>query len=313
MKRFRRPIVYLLLLFLILGCAWFYVTRMMPRPVGSGPAGPMVDRELFAKKWSDRKVLLLGLGDSITAGFGVPMERTYVEMLVKNPPGDDPALEDINLSAVLPNLTAKNLAQSGSTSIAHLTGLQESLEKQPDDVFGIVVMTTGGNDLIHNYGRSKPREGAMYGATYEEAKPWIVNYEKRLNEMLDLIAEKFPGGCAIFLGDIYDPSDGAGEAKMVGLPAWPDGLEIHAAYNEIIHRAAEKHKNVHLVPLHQLFLGHGLQCIFPWNPHYCSKDPHYWYAGNLEDPNDRGYDAVRRQFLIEIAKQAETIAGKESE
>ena len=65
---------------------------------------------------------------------------------------------------------------------------------------------------------------------------------------------------------------------------------------------------MHLVPLHELFLGHGLNCIYPWNPHYCSKDPHYWYGENLEDPNARGYDAVRRQFLIEIAKEAKTFA-----
>jgi hypothetical protein len=231
-------------------------------------------------------------------------------MLVKNPPNDDPALEDINLSAVLPNLEAKNIAKSGSTSLGHLDILKEELEKQPEDVFGIVVMTSGGNDLIHWYGRTKPREGAMYGATFEDAEPWIANYEKRLGEMLDLIEKQFPGGCAIFLGDIYDPTDGDGEAKMSGFPAWPDGLKIHAAYNEIIYRAAEKRKAVHLVPLHQLFLGHGQNCIYPWDPHYCSKDPHYWYWKNLEDPNARGYDAVRRQFLIEIAKRAKEISGE---
>ncbi|HUT13256.1 MAG TPA: hypothetical protein VMY42_22395 [Thermoguttaceae bacterium] len=32
------------------------------------------------------------------------------------------------------------------------------------------------------------------------------------------------------------------------------------------------------------------------------EDPHYWYAQNLEDPNVRGYDAIRRLFLIEMAK-----------
>jgi len=30
------------------------------RPVGEGPAGPVVPREAFASKWSDRKVVLLG-------------------------------------------------------------------------------------------------------------------------------------------------------------------------------------------------------------------------------------------------------------
>ncbi|MBC8117927.1 MAG: hypothetical protein H7062_26345 [Candidatus Saccharimonas sp.] len=38
------------------------------------------------------------------------------------------------------------------------------------------------------------------------------------------------------------------------------------------------------------FLGHGIHCT------------HYWYWDNLEDPNDRGYDAIRRLFLIEMAR-----------
>jgi lysophospholipase L1-like esterase len=311
MKKYRRPIIYVSLCLIVLLCAWFYITRLMPRPEGSGPAGPAVDRNLFAAKWSDRKVLLLGVGDSITEGFGVRKDQTYFRMLVENPPDDDPTMKGINLSAVLPNLTAKNIAISGSNSLGHVDMIDQRLEPQPPDIFGLVVMTSGGNDLIHWYGRTKPREGAMYGATFAEAEPWIANYEKRLNDMLDAIEAKFPGGCAIFLGNIYDPTDGVGEAKIVGLPAWPDGLKIHQAYNEIIRRAAEKRKSVHLIPLHEGFLGHGLNCIYPWNPHYCSKDPHYWYGGNLEDPNARGYDAVRRIFLMEIAKQAKSIAEKE--
>ncbi len=145
--------------------------RLAPKPVGSGPAGPTVPREAFAGAWTDRKVLLLGLGDIVTAGFGVPMDHTYFEMLVKNPANDDPAMVGINLSSVLPNLKSQNIAMSGSTSITHLDILQDRLEIQPSDIFGLVVMTSGGNDIIHNYGRSAPREGAMYGATLEQARP----------------------------------------------------------------------------------------------------------------------------------------------
>jgi hypothetical protein len=54
--------------------------------------------------------------------------------------------------------------------------------------------------------------------------------------------------------------------------------------------------------MHDAFLGHGIHCTQFWRPHYRTADPHYWYAYNLEDPNDRGYDAIRRLMLIEIAK-----------
>ena len=39
----------------------------LARPVGQGPAGPEVPRHLLDKIWTDRPVLLLGIGDSVTA------------------------------------------------------------------------------------------------------------------------------------------------------------------------------------------------------------------------------------------------------
>ena len=35
---------------------------------------------------------------------------------------------------------------------------------------------------------------------------------------------------------------------------------------------------------------------------YRAEDPHYWYAPNIEDPHNRGYDAIRRLFLLELIK-----------
>jgi len=48
--------------------------------------------------------------------------------------------------------------------------------------------------------------------------------------------------------------------------------------------------------------GHGIYCRQFWREHYRADDPHHWYGDNLEDPNHRGYDAIRRRFLIEIVK-----------
>ena len=215
---------------------------------------------------------------------------------------------------MLPNLRTKNLAVSDSTSPMHLETIRQSLEKQDADVFGLVVITSGGNDLMHSRGRRPPCEAAMYGATGEQARPWIENYEKRLDAMIGLLEGRFPGGCLIFLADIYDPSDGAGDPAAAGLPAWPDCMPIHQAYNEALRRAAARHATVHVVPMHEAFLGHGIHCTQPWRPHYRRADPTYWYAVNLEDPNLRGYDAIRRLFLIEIAECAddhrrETVSG----
>ena len=142
----------------------------------------------------------------------------------------------------------------------------------------------------------------MYGATWQQAEPWIASFDQRLNRMIDLLEQKFPGGCHIFLGDIYDPTDGVGDAPSVFLPHWPDGLKIHTAYNEVIRRCAKNRETVHLVPIYRTFLGHGSHCTQFWRTTYRPEDPHYWYFSNVEDPNDRGYDALRRIYLLELVR-----------
>ena len=106
----------------------------------------------------------------------------------------------------------------------------------------------------------------------------------------------------IFLANIYDPTDGIGDTVNAGLPRWSDGLKIHGAYNRLIAEAAERRENVTLIDMQAEFLGHGIHSRQFWQPFYQSEDPGYWYFDNLEDPNDRGYDALRRLFLDEMSQ-----------
>lgn len=55
------------------------------RPIGSGPAGPAIAHEAFNASWTDRPVLLVGLGDHVTAGSGASAEHGYFDRLAKNP------------------------------------------------------------------------------------------------------------------------------------------------------------------------------------------------------------------------------------
>ena len=281
--------------------AWLFFRYV--RPVGSGPAGPAVDTRAFSTSWSDRKVLLVGLGDSVTAGFGARKGYSYFDRLVRNPGDEFPEMKGVSLASVFPKLETTNLSVSGSTSSEVPQRQINLLPTNAPDVFGLVVMTTGGNDLIHNYGRTAPREEAMYGATMDEAKPWIENFAHRLESTIGRIESRFPGGCEIFIANIFDPTDGEGDADRAGLPAWKDSVAILAAYNEAIGEAAKRDPRVHVVDMHQAFLGHGIHCTQFWSPHFDWHDPHYWYYFNLEDPNERGYDVVRRLFLLEIAKE----------
>ena len=286
----------------LIGITGFYLYTTFSRPIGSGPAGPAVARDAFARSWTTRPVWLVGLGDSVTAGFGARRGHSYFDLLVSNAPDDSAAMAGICLSSVLPRLSATNLSISGSISHEAADSQLRRVPHCDTNTLGVVVITTGGNDLIHNYGRTPPREEAMFGATWEQAQPWIPGFAARLETIVAGIAERFPGGCHIFLANIYDPTDGAGDLERTGLPNWPDGLKVLAAYNDVIVRCAKAHTNVHLVNFHDAFLGHGIHCSQFWAKHYDSSDPHYWYYFNLEDPNGRGYDAIRRLFLNEIAK-----------
>lgn len=60
-----------------------YIHLFLSRPIGSGPAGPNVDRSAFGAIWSTRKILVLGIGDSITAGLGANSpDHSYFNRLV---------------------------------------------------------------------------------------------------------------------------------------------------------------------------------------------------------------------------------------
>jgi hypothetical protein len=282
--------------------ALFYTQYFLARPIGEGPAGPAVSPIAFEQAWTTRPVQLIGIGDSVTKGLGAAsLDHSFFSRLIRNPDDEFADMRGLCLSRVLPALEWENLAISGSSSCQHADVIAERLQTYPPEVFGLVVMTTGGNDLIHSYGRAAPRECAMYGATLEQAEPWIENFRIRLEQMLGKIESSFPGGCEIYLADIYDPTDGVGDAPSVYLPEWADGLAIHARYNAVIGRCARGRANVHVVPLYETFLGHGAHCRQFWRSSYDPADPHYWFFENIEDPNDRGYDAIRRVFLNTIA------------
>jgi len=284
--------------------AWFCLFGRYKHNKGHGPAGQPVASAAFAKTWSTNQFVLIGIGDSVTAGYGATPNHSYFDLLQRNDDAVDTAMKDCDLRHVLPNLTARNLAVSYTVSAEHLRDQVPFVKRQPPQVHGIVVITTGGNDLIHDYGRTPARDGALFGCKYEQALVWQENFRTRLRRILDGVIAQFPGGCDVFLANIYDPTDGVGDIEHANLllPAWPDGVKVLPMFNTVIEETSRSYTNVHLVDFHSEFLGHGIHCANRSNKYYRADDPHYWYFYNLEDPNDRGYDAIRRLFLIEMIK-----------
>jgi hypothetical protein len=167
----------------------------------------------------------------VTAGYGSTRGHSFVQRLTA-PPGDEFSnMMGRDLTSVFPRMTGLNKAISGSTSSVVVRN--ELIRFQPftADTVGIVVVSTGGNDLIHNYGQTPPQQEAMFGASSDQARPWLADYGRRLDDIVTRPEGLFPGGAEIFMLSIFDPTDGIGDIDNAGLPAWPDGLTILAAYN----------------------------------------------------------------------------------
>ncbi len=271
-------------------------------PLGQGSAGPDVPTEAFSQIWSEDEHVLIGLGDSITTGFGTEPHLCYFSLLKNNDNEQYPEMAGCDLTSVFGNFSAKNHSQNYTISQEHVEEQLPRVQQYPANVKGIVVITSGGNDLIHDYGRSEPVDGAMYGCTYEQAVGWTENIKGRIRQVLEGVSAKFPGGCEIFLANIYDPTDGVGNPRVFGLPKWKGCEKVVGLTNTKIAELCDEFDNVHLVDIHSEFLGHGAHCREFWREHYHSEDATYWFCENIEDPNRRGYDAIRRVFLLEMIR-----------
>lgn len=293
------------ILFVVFALSWYFLIGRFRHPVGTGPAGPFVAIEPFEDIWSNDRMALVGLGDSITRGFGASEKHSYFELLMENDDSQYPDMKGRDLKRVFPHLEFyNNYSLNCTVSEEHLKYQVPLVSVFPANVKGIVVITTGGNDLIHDYGKSPPKDGAMYGCTYEEALRWAEKFRGRLTAIVEGVMDKFPGGCEIFVANVYDQTDGVGDIENASfrLPPWPDGLRVHALFNQVIAEVCDSYESVHLVDIYSHFLGHGIHCRDKGNRYYREEDPHYWYFENVEDPNERGYDAIRRLFLIEMIR-----------
>ena len=302
--QFRWRVVLLCLLIILTAIGyggWRAYNALRTRPMGTGPAGPAVAVEPFEKAWKDGPVVFLGVGDSITRGYGAPGGLTYFDLLEQNH-AKYPDMVGRDLSSVFGNLTSRNIAVDYTISQEHIDFQLVKLPTYDKSIHGVIVLTSGGNDLIHDYGRSEPRHDAMYGCTYKQAQEWCEQLKGRLETLLIGLNEKFPGGCDIFFANVYDPTDGVGDPQTMMMHRWGACTKVLGLANQKIAELCEQYPNVHLVDIHGPFLGHGIHCDEPWRKHYDKDDPHFWYAPILEDPNLRGHDAIRRIFLLEMIR-----------
>jgi lysophospholipase L1-like esterase len=146
----------------------------------------------------------------------------------------------------------------------------------------LVTLTVGGNDVLMRYGDTP---GALAAVD-------VVRH--RVEQILDALAGLITRAGQIVVGTVYDPSDGTGDAARVGLPAWPEVVDILARLNAALRDVAAAH-GARIAEIHRQFLGHGVSAGNPAQPDPRPANRALWYC-NVIEPNAWGASAVRAAF-----------------
>jgi lysophospholipase L1-like esterase len=187
-----------------------------------------------------------------------------------------------DLTTVHPDLRYHLLAVDGGTSETLLHHQLPQLERV-GAALALVTLTIGGNDLLGAYGDT-PR-----------ARRVIEVVRRRVSEALRRLQPLMQAPSSpIIVGTVYDPSDGTGDSARVGLPPWPEVVDLLTELNAELRSVAAEH-DARVAEIHQRFLGHGLLRGDPAQTHPRPGDRELWYC-NVIEPNAWGADGVRAAF-----------------
>jgi lysophospholipase L1-like esterase len=234
----------------------------------------------------------LALGDSISIDLyaGGP-GRGGASLLARNRDADFPHWRGRDLATTRPELGFALLATDGGTTASVLDAQLPRLESSAA-VPRIVTLTVGGNDVLGAYGDTR--------AALEIVGVVRTRVSRALDRLHALVHRPDP----IVVGTVYDPSDGTGEAWRVGLPPWPDVVDVVAELNANLRAAAREHGAV-MADIHAHFLGHGLAAGNPAQSHARPQNRALWYC-NIIEPNAWGADGVRAAFWAALQHDRES-------
>jgi hypothetical protein len=153
-------------------------------------------------------------------------------------------------------------------------------------------VTMGATDLLAAYGDTDAARRAIQTVA--------GNSRRLLGGLWDLMGAKAP----IVVATVYDPSDGSGDAGRLGLPSWPEALELLAELNRALRALAEHHQAL-VAEVHARFLGHGLAAGDPAQPAARPLECGLWSCGLIE-PNAWGASKIRASFWETLQRQRNT-------
>lgn len=233
------------------------------------------------------------LGDSITAGYGIPQEQnTYPSLLERNNDQKYPERAGDDLVARFGDLEALNVARDGATTTSLIAGQLPAVEAAWGDVVTgqtLVVITIGGNDLT---------DALFSGGDPDEAADTIV---ANLEQIVDFFHDpaRFPDGSFVSITNVYEPTDGTGQVEECFF-----GLDLSSVIPTFERLAADslalaQDQGWAWVDLRGHFLGHGFRHDEqgPWTD---EADPTLWFQDDCIHPNSRGHHEIRRLFLAAL-------------
>ena len=236
----------------------------------------------MAQRGAGPQPAYVALGDSISIDdYAGGPGRGGASLLARNLDEDFPEWRGRDLRTRLPGLTWSVLATDGATSRSVLDAQLPRLQRLPVAP-SVVTLTVGGNDVLASYGDTR---GALLAVREVRAR-----VERALSALATLAAPE----ATVILGTVYDPSDGTGDAARVGLPAWPDVVDVVAELNAALRELAGAY-GARVADVHGRFLGHGLACGNPAQGKARPANRDLWYC-NVIEPNAWGASGVRAAF-----------------
>ncbi len=229
------------------------------------------------------------LGDSITAGFGIDNPaRTYTSLLVENDDTRWPEFAGDDLTTRYGDLDVIDVSVSGAEvpNILNqqIPNLDDALNADGNEGPTLVFVTIGGNDLL---GALPNLDGL--------AEQISGDIEDMALELTD--PDRFPDGSLLLLTNIYEPTDGEGQADQCFL-----GLDV-TALEPILDDTNDRTRDLaeqigfSWVDLRGHFRGHGWNFDDTSIDAYHPDDPSRWLQDDCIHPNARGHHELRRLFL----------------
>jgi len=225
----------------------------------------------------------VALGDSISIDeYAGGSGRGGASLLARNRDDEFPQWRGQDLTTQDPSLRYHLLAVDGGTTQTLLESQLPRLEASGRTP-AVVTLTIGGNDLLGAYGDTTRARAVVHIVVVRVAQ--ALTRLRRLMRSTD---------DPIVVGTVYDPSDGTGDAARVGLPPWPNIVDVLTELNDGLRAVAEEHR-ARIAEIHDRFLGHGLTIGNPAQSQPRPDNRALWYC-NIIEPNAWGADAVRASF-----------------